>query len=333
MDEHVIKPIKQTENSAKLIEKPSKPPARLKPETHQPRGHKPARRKRAPIRSLPVQIALTLAKVIVVGYVVVLVVLVYMEDRLVYPGAFSSETIGMVPDSAIETVTYESTGDVTLAGRLLVRPEPTHVILYFHGNASKANWMDRWVKSVSETFNATVMAAEYRGYADDVPPTERGLIEDGLAARDYLCTRFGLTPDDIVIYGCSLGGGVASAVASRNGAKALILESTFDRMVHVAADRYPFIPVRLLMKNRFDSVAQLTNYKGPLIQIHGRADTIVPFEYGKTLFDSVRASPKHFIDLPNHRHIERLPDEVMREIADKLNEFTRDDLEPVQAAT
>ncbi len=209
-----------------------------------------------------------------------------------------------------------------LDGRLIVRQNPRHVIVFFHGNASKAKWLDQYITDLSESFDATVMAAEYRGFEDDITPSERGLIEDGLAARDYLCTRFGLTPTDIVIFGTSMGGGVAVAVASRDGAKALILESTFDRMISVAAERYPFIPVSLLMKNRFDSVAKMTNYKGPLIQVHGRRDTIVPFERGKNLFDSARCAPKHFIDLPDHGHLQPLPTETMRQIVEQLNEFT-----------
>lgn len=300
-----------------------------KPETHQPRGHKPARPKRATVRTWPVRIALTAAKIVVVAYAVVLVGLIFLEDRLVYPGAFMIDaepptTIAPdAPESRIESAVYQSTGDVTLRGRLLVHPDPSHVIVFYHGNASKAKWMDAYLLEMSRVFTATVLVAEYRGYEDDVPPTERGIIEDGLSARDYLCDRFDLQPSDIVIYGCSLGGGIAAAVASRDGAKALILESTFDRMVDVAADRYPFIPVRWLMKNRFDSVAYLSNYKGPLIQIHGRLDQIVPFESGKALFDNVRTSPKHFIDLPNHHHLQRLSDDVMTEIVDKLAEFTR----------
>lgn len=302
---------------------PEKPAARSKPETHQPRGHKPSRPKRKMVRSLPTRIALTAAKMIVLAYVAMIGALVYFEDRLVYPGAFMSDPRGVTPDASIESITYESTGDVTLRGRLLVQDNPRHVMVFFHGNASKAKWLDGYIIELSKMFDATVLAAEYRGYEDDVPPTERGIIEDGLAARDYLCDRFDLTPKDIVIYGCSLGGGVAAAVASRDGAKALILESTFDRMVRVAADRYPIVPVGWLMKNRFDSVAHLSNYKGPLIQIHGRQDQIVPFQNGKALFDNVRTTPKHFIDLPNHHHLERLTDDVIREVADKLDEFTR----------
>lgn len=302
---------------------PEKPAAKTKPETHQPRAHKPSRPKRKIVRSLPTRIALAAAKVIVLAYVVIIGALVYLEDRLVYPGAFMTDARTATPAASIEAATYESTGDVTLRGRLLVRPNAKHVMVFFHGNASKAKWLDGYITELSQMFDATVLAAEYRGYEDDVPPTERGIIEDGLAARDFLCERFGLAPKDIVIYGCSLGGGVASAVASRDGAKALILESTFDRMIRVAAARYPFVPVSWLMKNRYDSVAHLSNYKGPLIQIHGRMDQIVPFENGKALFDNVRTTPKHFIDLPNHHHLERLPDDVMREIADKLDEFTR----------
>ncbi|TWU46300.1 Alpha/beta hydrolase family protein [Rubripirellula tenax] len=299
-------------------------PRRERPATHQPSQPNPNRKKRVKYRSPAARAVIALLQIIGIGYAAILVVLVLMEDRLVYPGAYMKDDGKPVAEasSPVETVTYNSPGDIQLSGRLLERPGSRYTILFFHGNESKAKWLDGWLIELSQQCDATVMAAEYRGFEDDNTPNERGVIEDCVAASDYLCKRYDLKQTDLVLYGRSLGGGCAVAVASRNGAKALILESTFDRMFEVAALRYPFVPVRFLMRNRYDSVAKLTVYKGPLIQVHSTDDQVIPFVRGKTLYDSARSDPKHFVEVSGVNHIESMPISVIEEIAAKLNEFT-----------
>lgn len=275
------------------------------------------RRKHKVPRSLPARLLISTLRIAVLGYVAVLIGLVLMEERLVYPAAYQSDDVGVRqsnPGDAIQTVMVESTGDVTLPARLLERPGATRYILYFHGNGAKAKYLDGRLQQMSKDHDATVMAAEIRGYEDDATPSEKGVIEDCLASRDFLCDRYQIEATDIILYGNSLGGGCAAAVASQGGAKALILERTFDRAYSVAAERFWFVPVRALMRNRFDSVARLTVYRGPLLQIHGDADVNIPIEHGKRLFASVDASPKHFIEVPGMGHNDPLPPEVQAQI-------------------
>lgn len=253
------------------------------------------------------------------GYVAVVGTLVMMEERLFYPGAYDDDESGIIspqPDDLIQTVSIPSTGDVVLPARLLDRPGSEDVVLFFHGNGAKAKWLDDQLRDLSNDFDASVMAAEYRGYEDDVTPTEKGVIEDCMASRDYLCDRYKIEPSNIILYGRSLGGACAVAVASRGGSKALILEKTFDRAYAVAGDRYWFIPVRLVMRNRYDSLAKLTAYEGPLLQIHGDSDMIIPIKHGQRLFKSADCSPKKFIEVPAMGHNERLPSAVRQQVAD-----------------
>ncbi|MFK8115603.1 MAG: alpha/beta hydrolase [Rubripirellula sp.] len=297
-----------------IINTVSKPIA----EAHAPKP----RRKRKKHRSRGVRITIVVARLIVIGYTTILVTLVFMEPRLVYPGAFFKDDRSRAESNpAIQSVTYLSTDSLSLEGRLLERPQAEHVVLFFHGNGNKAKWSDRWLLQLSEAFNATVMAAEYRGYNDDTKPHEKGVLADCFAARDFLCDRYSLTPKDIVLYGRSLGGGCAVAVASQGGAKAMVLERTFDRLVNVAAGKYPYIPVHFLMKNRYDSIAKLSVYKAPLVVLHGTTDKLIPIKHSEALYKKAPSAKKHWIAVEGLGHNDALSSTHLREIAAKVNEF------------
>ncbi len=106
----------------------------------------------------------------------------------------------------------------------------------------------------------------------------------------------------IVLWGRSIGGAIAVQLAADPGARGLILERTFTSLPDVAACHYPWLPVRWLMHNRFDSLAQIGAYRGPLLQSHGTADEVVPFEQGQRLFEAAAASPKQFVAMPDVTH-------------------------------
>lgn len=283
-----------------------------------------ATKKRKRYRSRAARITIASFRLVGFAYATLLVTLVVMETRLVYPGAFFEDRaagVGAI-DSRIEKVEYQSTDNLTLAGRLLEREGSQDIVLFFHGNGTKAAWLDRWLAQLSDHFNATTMIAEYRGYADEETPDEKGVLEDCFAARDYLCRRYEKSPRDIILYGRSLGGGCAVAMAAQGGAKTLVLERTFDRLVNVAADKYPVIPVRWLMRNRYDSIAKLTVYDGPLVMLHGTGDQVVPMHHARTLFDSAGCRQKHWIAVEGFGHNDQLPQQYLAEVAGKVREFT-----------
>ena len=115
-------------------------------------------------------------------------------------------------------------------------------------------------------------------------PTEKGVLEDARAARREFARRADVDEEEIVLLGRSLGGGVAVDLAARDGARGLILESTFTDLPDVASARFPFFPVRLLLRTQFDSINKISDYQGPLLQFHGTDDQIVPRELGQRLF-------------------------------------------------
>ncbi|WP_419193826.1 alpha/beta hydrolase [Novipirellula herctigrandis] len=252
------------------------------------------------------------------SYAGLLIVLVAMESRLVFPGAYMEDDHRAVakPNAAIEAIRYMASDGVEAGGRLFEKEGPTNYVLFLHGNGTKVAWLDDWMRRLSHELDATVLAAEFRGFADDSnTPNETGLIADCFGARDFFCRRYDLTPNQIILYGQSLGGGCATALAVDGGAKVLILERTFDRLVDIAAEMYPFIPTRLIMRNRFDSVARIANYHGPLIQIHGDTDRLIPIENARNLFDSSASQNKTWIEMDGVGHNDTLPRSTMKQVA------------------
>lgn len=307
----------QTDDSNLIIQEPQKSQA-AEPRKKIPKAKRP--RYRSPTQ----RVIRTVLRLVLLGYATILLTLVMMESRLVYPGAYFADSPARETpnDPAIESVEYASTDGITLRGRLIERPQSENIVLFLHGNGTKAKWLDHWLHELSNQFDATTLIAEYRGYDDDLTPEEKGVLADCFAARDYLCKRYDKTPADIILYGQSLGGGCAVALASQGGAKALVLERTFDRLVNVAGEKYPIIPVNWLMKNRYDSIAKLTVYKGPLIMLHGTTDSLIPITHAEKLYSSAATKLKHMIRVDGLGHNDSLPSHTLQEIVAKVDEMT-----------
>ena len=279
-------------------------------------------------RSRAARVTISSAQILGVSYVAILFALVLLETRLVYPGAYirdESLASSQYPTSGaagVQEVDYQSADGTQLRGRLIHREDAAEVLVFFHGNGSKARWLDSWAKVLSDEFDATVLIAEYRGYEDHQTPHEIAVLEDCHAARRFICDRYSCQPTDLILYGRSLGGGCAVAMAAQGGAKALVLERTFDRLVDVAGRKYPVIPVSLLMRNRYDSIARLTAYDGPLVMLHGDADNLIHISAAKRLYESAGCKPKRWIQVAGLGHNAPLPSRYLRNIVAAVEEFT-----------
>ena len=154
----------------------------------------------------------------------------------------------------------------------------------------------------------SILLFDYRGYGrSEGACNEAGLRQDGRAARAWLARRARVNERDVVLFGRSIGGGVVVDLAT-DGARGLVLESTFTSLPDVAAYHYPWLPVRLLMRNRFDSLGKIARYHGPLLASHGDADTTIPFALGRRLFDAANP-PKQFYTIVGGDHNDMPPPE------------------------
>ncbi len=268
-----------------------------------------------------------LAILLVVGYAAICIALVYMETRLVFPGAYLDAAPvvdaerydpNQPIDDSVTTLAYSDVDGEELRGRIEAREHPDRVILFLHGNGIRAVDLDQWTHRLSDVANATVLTAEYRGFqADGFTPTEASTIADAVSAIDVLSDVIGVSPANITIYGRSLGGSVAAGLVASMRArgappKSLILDRTFDSTVHVGADRYFWLPVRWLMRNRFDSSVRLRDFSGNVVQTHGPPDRVVPMKNGRALFDSLTTPHKIWIEVPGLHHNDRMSDQTLR---------------------
>lgn len=167
-------------------------------------------------------------------------------------------------------------------------------VLLCHGNGG--NIADRL--PTAETFAAmgyAVLLFDYRGYGGSSGRTdEEGTYVDAVAAYDRLAGDAGIAPDRIVAYGESLGGAVAIELSRRRPLAAVVVESTFTSMPDIGASVYPWIPVRLLARARYDSLAKVASLGVPLLVIHSPQDDLIPFQHGRRLFEAAR-EPKRFL--------------------------------------
>lgn len=201
-----------------------------------------------------------------------------------------------------EDIDFQSADGTKLHGWYLPHENPSEVILFCHGNGGNITDRALPAKRLHDELNASVFVFDYRGYGkSEGKPSEHGVLADARAARNYLAKREGIKTDEIVLLGRSLGGAVAVDLAAKDGAKALLLQSTFTSIPDVAAFHYPWLPVRWLLRTRFNSLKKIRSYDGPVFASHGDADTIVPYELGKRLYDAVPGE-KEFMTLQGLDH-------------------------------
>jgi len=264
--------------------------------------------RKTPRRVTPQDVARSLwraVRVILVAYFIVLLLLVYLENSLVflphpYPhGRWNAERFGA------EDVELISADGTRLHGWYAEHPNPRAHVLFLHGNGGNLTYRAELLRDLREKLQVSALILDYRGYGkSEGSPTEEGILADARAARRWLAKEAGIAESDIVLHGRSLGGGVAVDLAAKDGARGLILESTFTSLPDVAAVHYPWVPTHLLMRNRLNSLAKIGDYDGPLLQSHGTADETIPIYLGRRLFEAAPGQ-KQFVAVEGEGHNRR----------------------------
>lgn len=259
-----------------------------------------------------------------------LLMLALLQRRLIY---FPSRQAHIDPQQAglpvgrVHTITLETDDGVQLHGwhvlpngqvaadrdacdRQLELGRP--VVLYFSGNAGNRLYRPEEFEVFTQ-LGCDVFIFDYRGYGENAgSPTEQALAADAQAVWKYATDQRNVAPDRIILYGESLGGGVAVRLASELSESgtppgALVLRSTFTSLVDMGSYHYPCLPVRLLMVDRFPSVDRIPSVTCPILQIHGVQDNIIPIKFGRRLFEaapetSTTGIPKRFVELSEADH-------------------------------
>ena len=173
-------------------------------------------------------------------------------------------------------------------------------ILFFHGNTGS---LENRIHKLNhyKNMNINFLIISWRGFSQNKgKPTENGLYEDAASSIRWLKSKE-ITEEDIIIYGESLGTAVAVDIAQNKNFAGIILESPFTSMIDVGKEKYPFLPVSFLLKDKYESDKKIKNIKSPILIMHGRVDKIVPFYMGEKMYELAN-KPKYyyFTDYDDH---------------------------------
>jgi fermentation-respiration switch protein FrsA (DUF1100 family) len=201
---------------------------------------------------------------------------------MLYPmGYWNARSYGLT----VEDVFLTAADGTKLHGWWVPGQEDAPTMLFFHANAGnithRIDNLLRWQKRGLNTF-----ILDYRGYGrSEGTPHEAGLYQDAEAAYAYVCETRGIAPQQVVLFGRSLGGAIALYVASIQPAAGVIVESTFTSLQDLSALFFPGMDASLF-QGQYESLSRTKNLTMPLLVVHGTRDDLVPVDQGKRLFEA-----------------------------------------------
>ena len=190
-------------------------------------------------------------------------------------------------------------------------------ILFLHGNAGS---LENRIHKINhfKDMNINFLIIAWRGFSgNEGKPTEKGLYEDARSAVRWLKSN-GVGENNIIIYGESLGTGVATEIAQNKNFAGVILESPFTSMVDAAKDKYPYLPVKLLLKDKYESDQKIKNIKSPVLIMHGKVDNIVPFHMGEKMYELAN-EPKYYYFSEYDDHMMEYNEKLLKTLKDFIS--------------
>ena len=242
----------------------------------------------------------TLLISIVVAYGLLCLGLYLGQERLVFvPDKLPADYTFDFPGMQFDEVRVPS-GDVVLSALHFNTPNPKGVVLYFHGNAGS---LRLWggIAPIFTRRNYDLFVVDYRGYGKSTGALQRedDLHADARAVYDHVRQQF--AAEQIIVFGRSLGSGVAARLAAERPARMLILETPYISLREVVTDRVPFVPVGLLLKYPLLTEDWIAQVRCPVYLFHGTADNTVPYNHSVRLLGLIQA-PRELITLPDGGH-------------------------------
>ena len=233
-------------------------------------------------------------------YFLVLVFLYFYQRNLLYhpnENNYSEDKISV----DIENVRIKTSDNIELLGWYHEKNlKDFKTLIFFHGNAGS---LENRIHKLNHfrDMNINFLIIAWRGFSgNNGNPSEQGLYEDGKSAIDWLIKK-GVSEKNLILYGESLGTGVATHLAQNKNFAGVILETPFTSMIDAAKKFYPYIPVKLLLKDKFENYKKIKNINSPILIMHGEVDQLVPFSMGKKIYE-IANEPKYsyFTKYDNH---------------------------------
>ena len=259
-------------------------------------------------------IILNSAIALTVIYLVVVIVIFFSQRKLMYHPNENNYLEENQLNHKIEKVYINS--DFKLLGWHHIKDKKFKTLLFFHGNAGNLQNRIYKLNDISKLeLNYLIIA--YRGFSGNKgKPNEIGLYKDSESAKKWL-NDIGVSDKDIILYGESLGTAVAVDLASKYKFAGLILESPFTSMVKLSKIYYPYLPVKILLKDKYESVKKISNINFPKMVMHGDKDKIVPFSMGKEMFEKF-SEPKLSYFRKGDDHMMEFDEELLENIKNFL---------------
>ncbi len=232
-------------------------------------------------------------------YVFLAVLLFLLQNRMVFLTDQPGRTLAATPQDAglsFEEVSIATSDGLQLHGWFVPAVSSKVTVLFLHGNAGNISHRLDSIEIFHE-LGLDTLIIDYRGYGQsEGKPGEQGTYLDAQAGWDYLVSSRGIAPEQIVIFGRSLGGAVAAWLAVENKAAAVIIESCFSSALDMARRLYPFMPARLITRLKYPVRDYVSQLNIPLLVIHSRDDEIIPFSMGQAIFEAA-TEPKAMLEL------------------------------------
>lgn len=226
------------------------------------------------------------------GYLALCALLFAAQRSLVFPAPV--QRANPVGKSAV----VEVPGGTPMLWRAVDGGGP--VVVHFHGNGEQIAGL-AWLAEAYASAGVSFAAVEYPGYPGAAgSPSEASILAAARAALVHLTGPLGIAKDRLVLEGQSLGSGVAVALAAEGWGRRLVLLTPYTSLPDVAARAFPFFPVRLLMRDRFDSASRAATLSLPVLVVHGTRDEVVPFVLGQAL--AAKFPNARFLEVPNAGH-------------------------------
>lgn len=245
-------------------------------------------------------VAIKIAFALLTLYALVVAGTYFLQRRLIYfpeTARVPPALVGLPDVEELELKTPDGERVLVWYGKAQAG-KPT--LLYFHGNAGSFEFRQERVRRYMARGIGMFMMT-YRGYGGSTgSPSEQANVADAKLAYDTL-VGLGVAPEDIIVYGESLGSGVAVQVAAAKTVGGLILDAPYTSLVEAAGVHYPYLPARLLMTDRYDSMAYIGKVSVPLLVLHGERDEVVPLRLGQRLFEAAN-QPKTLRTFPGAGH-------------------------------
>lgn len=241
-------------------------------------------------------VAITILVAALVFYLAMCAYLYFGQSGLIY---FPSKELESTPDALglrYEELTIQTQDSVNISAWYIPADESRATILFSHGNGGNISHRLESI-AIFNRLRMNVLIYDYRGYGKSAGvSSEEGTYDDVRAVWGYLVKAREISPDDIILFGRSLGAAVASRLSTEISPRALILESPLSSIPDMGARLYPFLPVRLLARFDYNTAKHVEDVSCPTLVIHSREDEIAPFSGGRKVFES-SANPAGFLEI------------------------------------